>query len=233
MKSVLTFRNLATLVVALSAWTAVAQMPADVLVRSPEATITRADWDAELTRIPAEQRVPFATSPQRVQSTLSSMLVNKTLAARARTLGLDKDPVVERRLALEVDRTLTALMIEKIETDAGAEFDRATEKNLARARELYLVNRAKYLIAEEVDVSHLLYDTTKRGKEPALAAATDARAKLLAGRRPRRARGERPTTLRPRAIRAVSVLIRAENSIPRSRRRRSRSRTPATSASPC
>ena len=38
------------------------------------------------------------------------------------------------------------------------------KRNLARARELYLVNRAKYVAPEEIDVSHILFDIPKRGK---------------------------------------------------------------------
>ncbi len=158
-----------------------AESGADVLVRSPEAVLTRADWDADLMRVPAAQRVSFATSPQRVQTALTNMLVNRTLAERARAQGLDKDPVVQRRVALEADRLLAGLMIERLEADAGAEFDRATEKNLARANELFLVKRTAYAVPEEVEVSHLLFDPAKRGKDAALAAANDARAKLLAG----------------------------------------------------
>ena len=63
--------------------------------------MTRADWDAELTRVPGEQRVAFATSPQRVQAALNNLLVNRTLA-RPRPRPWDgQGPVVERRLMLE------------------------------------------------------------------------------------------------------------------------------------
>jgi len=153
----------------------------DVLVTGPEAVLIRSDWTAELTRVPADQRLAFATSPQRIETMLNSLLVNRTLAQRARERGMEKDPIVQRRLMIEMERGLAAMMVERIETDAGAEFDRATEKNLARARELYLINRTKYVVPEEIDVSHILFDVTKRGKDAALAAANDARAKLLAG----------------------------------------------------
>jgi peptidyl-prolyl cis-trans isomerase C len=153
----------------------------EVLLSSPEAVLNRSDWTAELTRVPPDQRVAYATSPQRVETSLNNLLVNRTLAHRARERGIDKDPVVERRLTLEIDRALAALMVERIDIESGAEFDRATEKNVARARELYLVNRTKYVVPEEIDVSHILFDVSKRGKDAALAAANDARAKLLAG----------------------------------------------------
>jgi peptidyl-prolyl cis-trans isomerase C len=181
MTSTLAGRAFAALLAALFACHAGAAAPSEVLVRAPEAVLTRADWDAELTRIPSEQRVAFVTSPQRVQATLNNLLVNRTLAERARAQGMDKDPIVQRRLALEADRALAALMVERIENEAGAEFDRAVERNVARARELYLIDRAKYATPEEIDVSHILLDSSKRGKEAALAAAIDVRAKLLAG----------------------------------------------------
>lgn len=163
------------------AGSALAQLPADVLVRGPEVTLTRADWTAEMSRIPADQRTPFATSPTRVQTALNNLLVNRTLGERARARGLDKDPVVQRRLVLEADRVLALLLLEKVDAEAGAEFDRATELNLARARELYAIDRAKYSVPELIDMSHILFETTKRGGDAALAAANDARAKLLAG----------------------------------------------------
>ncbi len=158
-----------------------AQTADEVLVRGPEVTLTRADFEAELTRIPNEQRIAFITNPQRVQAALNSILVNRTLAERARAQSIDKDPGAARRLLLESDRALAALMVERIESDAGAEFDRAKDRNLARARELYLVNHAKYVVPEEIVVSHILFDPAKRGKDAARAAADDARSKLVAG----------------------------------------------------
>lgn len=177
----LAVRAATALSLVLLAGSAGAESQADVLVRGPEAVLTRADWDAELLRIPAEQRTAFATSPQRVQTTLNNLLVNRTLAERARVQAIDKDPVVARRMALESDRVLAVLVLERMEIQAGVEFDRATERNATRARELYLVNPSKYTVPEEIDSSHILFDTSKRGTEAALAAAKEARAKLLAG----------------------------------------------------
>ncbi len=86
-----------------------------VLLKSPEAVITRGDWEADLERIPADKRESFASSPQRVNAVLNSLLVSKTLAARARGEGLDRDPRVAARIAIETDRLLAAQMIQKIE----------------------------------------------------------------------------------------------------------------------
>src|SRR4029079_6523291 len=127
---------------------AMTELPDDVLLKSPEAMLNRSDWTAELTRVPLDQRLAYATRPQRVETSLNNLLISRTLAHRARERGMDKDALVERRIMLAIDRALAALMVERIEPEAGAEFDRATDKNLARARELYLVNRAKYVVPE-------------------------------------------------------------------------------------
>ena len=70
-----------------------------VLAESPEAVLTRADWDADMLRIPADKRDAFASSTQRVEASLNTLLVNKTLAARARAGALDQDPLLARRIA--------------------------------------------------------------------------------------------------------------------------------------
>jgi len=152
-----------------------------VLVKSPETVVTRGDFDADLERIPPDKRDAFASSPQRVQAVLNSLLVSKTLAARARAQGADRDPDIARRIALATDRLLATQMLEKVEAGARAEFDRNSERNAARARELYLAGGNKYSAPEEIDASHILFKIDKRSKEAALAAAQAARAKLAAG----------------------------------------------------
>jgi peptidyl-prolyl cis-trans isomerase C len=152
-----------------------------VLLKSPETVITRADWEADLDRIPTDKRDAFANTPQRVKSVLNSLLVAKTLAARARAEGMDRESRVADRIALETDRLLAAYMLERVEQKALEEFDRNREQNIARARELYLADRSKYMVPEQVDVSHILFRTDKRSKADALAAAEAARGRLAAG----------------------------------------------------
>jgi peptidyl-prolyl cis-trans isomerase C len=159
-----------------------APAPADQeILRNADTTLTRADWEADLLRIPADQRAAFVTGPQRVQSAVNSLLVAKTLAARARQKGWQEDPLVQRRMALEADRVLAAAMLDRIEADALAEFDRRPDQNKARARELYLLEAQKYAAPEQVAASHILFKTETRTPEAALAAAQDARAKLVVG----------------------------------------------------
>jgi peptidyl-prolyl cis-trans isomerase C len=84
-------------------------------------------------------------------------------------------------LALEVDRFLAQAMMAKVERDAASEFDAKQDQFVAKAREVYLLNKDKYKVPEQVSASHILFDPKKHGDEAALALAKETRAKLVAG----------------------------------------------------
>jgi peptidyl-prolyl cis-trans isomerase C len=153
----------------------------EVLAENSFAKVTRGDYDAELLRLPPELRGGFGNNGKRVYDLLSRLLLTKSLAAEARKAGLDKDPEVLPRLALEIDRLHAGLQIARIEEEAGREFDKRRPQFEARARELYLINREKYRVPEQVAASHILFDTKKRAPEDALKMAQEAHAKILAG----------------------------------------------------
>ena len=153
----------------------------EVLAENGLVKLTRADYETDLLRIPPEMRGEFAASPKRLTTMLNTLLLEKTLAKDARDAGLDRDPEIVRRLALETDRFLAQALIGKIERDAADEFDAKQTELLATARETYLLNKEKYRQPEQISASHLLFDPAKRGNDAALALAKEARAKLLAG----------------------------------------------------
>jgi peptidyl-prolyl cis-trans isomerase C len=153
----------------------------EVLAENSFAKVTRGDYEAELLRLTPELRAGFANSGKRVYDLLTRLLLTKSLAAKARAAGLDKDPEVRRRLALEIDRVQAGLQVARIEEEAGLAFDFRRPQLEARARELYLANRDKYRIPEQVAASHILFDIKKHTPEEALRLALDTRAKALAG----------------------------------------------------
>ena len=127
-------------------------------------------------------RGEFAASAKRLTLMLNTLLVDKTLAKEARDAGLDRDPEISRRLALEVDRFLAQAMLGKIERDAAAEFDAKSADFLAKARETYRLDKEKYRTPEQVSASHILFDPAKHGgSDAALSLAKVAHAKILAG----------------------------------------------------
>jgi peptidyl-prolyl cis-trans isomerase C len=155
--------------------------PDDVLAENATVKLTRADYEADLERIPADMRAAFATDSKRVSALLNNLLVGKTLAAQARNAGIDRDPVVQRRLALEAERVLADIQLRHIEAAAGAEFDAKAAQFVAKARERYLLEKEKFTTPEQVSASHILFSTKDRSPEAALALAKATQAKLSAG----------------------------------------------------
>src|SRR5271169_1716605 len=145
--------------------------PDEVLAENDSIKITRADYELELLRVPAEMRVEFAASPKRLTTLLNQLLVDKTLAQQARDAGLDRDPELAARLAHEIDRFYAEAEVLKIEQDAGAYFDAHVSDYLPKARETYLLDKSKYLLPEQVSASHILFTTSKRDNAAALALA--------------------------------------------------------------
>jgi peptidyl-prolyl cis-trans isomerase C len=153
----------------------------EVMVENSFAKVTRGDYEAELLRLPSDIRGGFANNGKRVYDLLSRLLLTKSLAAEARKAGLDKDPKVQPRLGLEVDRLHAGLQVAKIEEDAGRIFDKRRPQLEARARELYLANRDKYRVPEQVAASHILFDTKKHTLDEAMRLAQETRTKIVAG----------------------------------------------------
>lgn len=162
------------------AQSAAADLPPDVLVQSSRLKITRADFDAELANVPPGLRTEFAANNDRISKLMNSLLETKTLASEARASGLDKDPEVQARIALQIDRVLAMARNEQIERDAEAAFDRRRDEFVGRARELYLLDKAKYTTPEQVRVTHILIKTDKHTKEEALKIASEVRARVVA-----------------------------------------------------
>ena len=158
-----------------------AQRADDVLAENAQVKLTRADYETDMLRIPPEKRAEFAASPNRLTSMLNGLLIEKTLAKEARDAGLDRDPELMRRIALETDRLLATGMLAKVERDAAVAFDARESEFLAKARETYVVNKAKYTKPEEVSASHILIDPKKHGDVAAATLARETREKLLAG----------------------------------------------------
>jgi peptidyl-prolyl cis-trans isomerase C len=156
-------------------------LPAEtILVALPGASITKQDFDNEMLKLPAELRPGFVNNPRRIDDLLQRMATQRMLAGQARALKIDQDPEVAARLAMEVERYLAQVRIAKYEAEAAAEFDARRVQWEARAREIYLADRKKFELPEQVSASHILFDLKKHssddGKKLALAAHERVRA---------------------------------------------------------
>jgi parvulin-like peptidyl-prolyl isomerase len=82
---------------------------------------------------------------------------------------------------MELERLYAQLKVAEIEAVAAAEFDAKRSQWEARAREIYLADRAKYRTPEQVSASHILFDTKSRTSDEARRLAAEARAMAAAG----------------------------------------------------
>ncbi|MFI4953870.1 MAG: peptidylprolyl isomerase, partial [Burkholderiales bacterium] len=155
--------------------------PDEVLAENAVTRLTRADYDADVQRVPPEMRNSFASDPKRIGTYLNNLLLTKTLAIEGRKAGVDHDPVLQRRIELEADRLIAEAQIKRIEEAAGADFDAKSAQFMLKAKETYLVDKDRFRTPEEVEASHILFDIRTRTPEEALALAQEARKKVLAG----------------------------------------------------
>ena len=140
-----------------------ADLPPNVLAKSRWMELTKADFDAALTRIPEKMRVEFAANPQRVQAVLNNLLMTKTLAAQARLHGTPPRPVGPRGFGTDEERTLAAGELARIESDASRDFDAKKAAFEVKAREIYELDPGKYRAPEEVRVSDIAVEIKDRG----------------------------------------------------------------------
>ncbi len=136
--------------------------------------VEAADFEGNLLRIPPEKRGGFRLSYDRVVSVVDNVFLARSLAAKAREQGLDKDPAVQARLKQVQDAFLADLYVQSLEKE-GVDID--LER---RARELYTADQETYKTEEEAHVQQILVGTACRtrsaARELAAKAAREARA---------------------------------------------------------
>src|SRR5437868_4580337 len=96
-------RITALLALALAAATVVAAPPLSLppgtpLVSDGAVVIDSTDFEGALLRIPENRRDEVRISPKHVRDIIDQLFIQRSFAERAKQLGLDKDPMVQKRL---------------------------------------------------------------------------------------------------------------------------------------
>jgi peptidyl-prolyl cis-trans isomerase C len=136
-------------------------LPAGVVAKQGDATVTLDDIDAFAARIPAEQRAGFFNSPTRIEGVITNLLLQRQLAADARKAGLDRDPLVVRQLALAEDEALSKVRMQRYRE--GLKLPDFEEL----AQEEYVAHKEKYIRRGQLVVKHVLISTKSRGDDEA------------------------------------------------------------------
>lgn len=147
-----------------------------ILLETKQVSITSADFEASLVRIPEENRAEVLASKERIRKILENLIISKTMATRARDAGIERDPALRKQMELAAENVLAqAYVNQQIKALKLPDFN-------TRARELYRVNIEKYSSPAQVRASHILVDTKSRTPEEALQRIQDVRAQALGGK---------------------------------------------------
>jgi len=123
--------------------------------------VDEGDILAFVQRVPEEQRGTFRTSYDRIAAVADSAFVARSLASKAVQDGMDKDPVVQRRVRQAQDAVLADVYGDKLKNDIE-------KLNLdARAKELYAADAEAYRTPETVTLQHIMVSGMWRTREQA------------------------------------------------------------------
>lgn len=147
----------------------------EVLVKWDGLALTRADLEASLKKLPQDTRGELRGDMKRVTAHLENLLVMRSLADEARKAKLDVEPLVREQIALETDRVLGYLRIERFK--AGL----TLPDLLLAAREYYKANPKEFDVPERVQAAHVLIGLSKKTPEAALELAKEVRAQAISG----------------------------------------------------
>ena len=148
---------------------------APLIVDGP-VVVDAGDIHGYLLRVPEEQRNNFLLSYDRIANVADQVFLTRTLAVRAKAEGMDRDPIVQRRLQQVQDAVLADIYTQKVQREVES------VKLEQRARELYRAEPEKYRSAETVDVEHILIDLKGRTREMAMQRARDVHAQAKSGK---------------------------------------------------
>ena len=165
----------AFLAVAISTHAAPETSAGTVIASLGELSVTSDDLEAEVLRLPPEQRAEFRSNPARVAKITESLIVTKFLAAGARKRGLDRQALVLSEIKLSEERVLARWEQERLEAAI------LVPDLSKRAEELYKSDPRKYSIQPTYRTQHILIDVKCRTNEAALERANQVRREILAG----------------------------------------------------
>jgi peptidyl-prolyl cis-trans isomerase C len=144
-----------------------ADSDSDVLATRGEGVLTHTQFDAHVTRIPAENRATVLRDRSKLGDILDQLLIANQLAVAAEAAGFDQDPVIKERMALSAREELAgAWLAHYVASQPDADY-------LTMAREYWKVNRDAFMTDAEIDVSHILVSNDERTDEEALQLADE------------------------------------------------------------
>lgn len=145
-----------------------AKVTADApLLQDGNVVVDAGDFEAYMARVPADRRGEFRTSYDRIAKVVDGLFIERSLAEKAKSDGLDKDPVVQRRLREAQEAVLADVYVNKLKKQAsGIDLEQ-------RALELYKAEPKRSTTPELVKVQSILISEKGRTRDAALTRAKE------------------------------------------------------------
>lgn len=154
---------------------AVADPDQAIVVTQGEAAISVREVDAFAQRIPEDKRGPVFNDPHRIEDILNGLLSQQQLAAEARSLGLDQEPLIKAQMKLAAVEVLAQARLETLR----AKIETTVPDVSQLAHERYIANPDQYAVPASVDVKHILIGTKDRSETEAKTIAEKLYAELM------------------------------------------------------
>lgn len=138
-------------------------LPPGMIARQGNAQVSLQDIDAYAQKIPEKDRAGFFDSPKRIQGVIMNLLLQRQLAAEARTARLDADPLVTLEIQQATEEALARADLEHFRQ--GLKLPDFT--NLAQ--EYYASHKDEFVTHGVVNVKHVLVSTKDRSEAEAKA----------------------------------------------------------------
>ena len=132
-----------------------------IIIEDGPVKVDEGDVLGFIQRIPEDQRGTFRISYDRVAAVADSVFVARSIAKKAVDEGLDKDPIVQRRLVQARDTLLADVYSDKVKREVE-KMDLG-----ARAKELYAADPEAYRTPETVTLQHIMVSGMWRTREQA------------------------------------------------------------------
>jgi peptidyl-prolyl cis-trans isomerase C len=159
--------------------TALAAKPAvtqeTVLASNATVKVTKADFDAELSRIPETERFEFLLSRTRIATLLENILINKVLAKEAIELKVDQNQKVKDEILNQTEKVLAKYRGQQLLQEVKV------KDFTAAAREAYLIDPKKAIQPARYKPWQVLVSLLGRDKDVARKRAVEARERVLRG----------------------------------------------------
>lgn len=153
-----------------------ADPPADtVLVKRGDITVTVGDFLANLEKLSPGDRYSFRTDVGRISTNVSAIFLARSVAEQARAEGMDKDPMMQRKLRLAQENVLAQAYMAKLEESiVYPDFEK-------QAAEIYKASPERYQKPARVKAKRIVATKQGRTDEEARRWAQAALDKLKAG----------------------------------------------------